>query len=255
LAIVKPERDVSILRESEDKNLSLYLRLAEAIAAGDDRLLQNFVEHFELNTESELMTREALDLRLFALERLISRSVKTDRETLAKDLRALDSILLAPYPDAGSCIYLNRFFDLAIRSCEPTDYGQLVKYLCRLRPQGAAGTRWSFPPGSTLILIYFSPWSHENGFALYYPAERQEAQRFELPFNRTAVKEAVKQGESLTLNTELAALIRRDINAGVPIVLSWDDTACWSLRRDAFSNEDWAFDESITIEEMLGQMK
>lgn len=247
----KLEAARQFFRESKDKTLSLYIRLAEAIAARDDGLLRNFAEQFELSTESELTTREVLDLRLFALERLISRCVNTDREMLVKDLRALDSILLTPYPDADSCIYLNRFFDWAIRVCEPMDYGQLVKYLCRLRAVDVNPSFWK----STLVLIYFSPWSNENGFAIYYPAERQEAQRFELPFNRNAVKEAIKKGESLTLPAGLAALIRRDINAGVPIVLSWDDTVCWSLRRDAFSNEDWAFDESITIEEILGQMK
>jgi hypothetical protein len=252
---VKLEAVRSVFREDEDKNLFLYFRLAEAITAMDDGLLRNFAEQFELSTESELITREALDLRLFALERLIHRNMNTDREMLAKDLRALDSILLAPYPDADSCVYLNRFFDLAIRACDPADYSQLVKYLCRLRPLGSVGGRMSLPQGATLVLIYFSPWRDTGGFAVYYPAERQESQRFGLPFNRNAVKEAIKQGESLVLPTELVALIRRDIATGVPIVLSWDDTACWSLRRDAFSNEDWAFDQSITIEEILGEMK
>jgi hypothetical protein len=59
----------------------------------------------------------------------------------------------------------------------------------------------------------------------------------------------------LLLPETLVALIRRDIGIGVPVVLSWDDTACWSLYRDAFSNEDWVFGESITIEEILGKMK
>ena len=243
------------LRESEDKTLLLYLRLAEAITVADDRLLRNFVEQFELSTEPELMTREALDLRLFALERLINRSKRINRETLANDVRSLDHILLSPYPDADSCVYLNRFFDLAIRVCEPTDYSQLVRYLCRLRPQGAVGARLSFPPGASLVLFYFSPWSDENGFAIYYPAERQNSQRFELPFNRNAVKEAIRRGESLILDDRLVSLIQQDINAGVPIILSWDDTACWSLKRDALSNEDWVFDESITIEDILGQLK
>ncbi|HBT76284.1 MAG TPA: hypothetical protein DEB39_05010 [Planctomycetaceae bacterium] len=243
-----------VAKEAE-KEASLYRRFAEAATATDDRPLRIFAEQFELSTETELMSREALDLRLFALERLIHRDVNADREMLAKDLRLLDGILLDPYPDADSCVYLNRFFDLAVRVCDPTDYGQLVRYLCRLRPQGTVGTRSSFPPDSTLVLLYFSPWSDANGFAVYYPAERQESQRFELPFNRHAVKEAIRKGESLALDARLATLIRRDIGSGTPIVLSWDDTACWPLRRDAFGNEDWPFDESVTVEEILGQMK
>ena len=67
--------------------------------------------------------------------------------------------------------------------------------------------------------------------------------------------ESIKHGKSLVLDSELVSLIRHDIGAGIPIVLSWDDTACWPLRRDAFSNEDWPFDKSITVEEILGQMK
>ncbi len=236
-------------------NAFLYRPFAEAVIASkdDDQPLRSFAEQFELSAEPELMTREALDLRLFALERLIDRNAKTDREKLAGDLRSLDGILLAPYPDADSRVYLNRFFDLAIRVCEPTDYGRLARYLCRWRQQGAA--RSSFPQGATLVLLYFSPWRETNGFAVYYPAERQKSKRFELPFDRHAVKMAVKKGESLALDTELVALIRRDIDDGVPIVLSWDDTACWLLRRDSFNNEDWPFDKSISVEEILGQMK
>lgn len=241
--------------KTDEKMISPYLHFAEAIALSDenDWPLRGFVEQFELSTEPELATREALDLRLFALERLINRDTKNDRSHLSQDLRSLDAILLAPYQDENSCVYLNRFFDLAVRASDPTDYGRLARYLCRLRPQGTAGSR--FPPGSTLILFYFSPWSDTNGFAIYYPAERQEAKCFELPWNRNEVKEAIKRGDSLTLDAELVERIRRDIESGTPIVLSWDDTVCWPLRRDAFSSEDWPFDEAITIEEMMGQMK
>ena len=109
--------------------------------------------------------------------------------------------------------------------------------------------------GASLVMLYFSPWCGENGFALYYPADRQETQRFELPFNRAQIKEAIRTGEELELCEPLVALIRRDIESGVPIVLSWDDTACWSLRRDAITNEDWCFDKSFSIEYIMGQMK
>jgi hypothetical protein len=234
---------------------SLYRRFAEAVTAADEQALWNFIEPFELCMEAELLTREALDMRLFALERLISRSKNTDRESFLRALRLLDSVLLTPYLDADANVYLNRFFDLAIRSGDPNDYGQLVRYLFRLRPLGTAGGRTTFPPGATLFLLYFSPWSDAHGFAIYYPADRQESRRFELPFNRNAVKEAIRRGESLPLDAELVSLIRHDINSGVPIVLSWDDTACWALRRDALANEDWTFPDSITIQEILGQMK
>jgi len=238
-----------------EKDASLYLRFAGAVMATDDQQLRNFIEQFELSAEPELMTREALDLRLFALERLIDRSVKTGCEKLPTVLRSLDAVLLPPSPVPDSSVYLNRFFDLAIRVCDPTDYGQLVKYLYRLRSHGATSTRSSFPPDTTLVLIYFSPWSDKNGFAVYYPAERRESQRFELPFNRSAVKDAIRRGESLRLNETLVSLVRQDVSSGVPILLSWDDTTCWPLRRDAFSTEDWPFDESFTVEEILGRMK
>ncbi len=240
-----------------EKSDTLLLPLAEAIISSDpsDQSLRSFLEQFELSTDQEWTTRESLDLRLFALEYLIDRDEKSDRDRQLKDLRSLDAVLLAPYPDADSCLYLNRFYDLAIRVCDPTDYGQLVKYLWRLRPQGTAGARPSFPQGATLVLIYFSPWSESNGFALYYPGERRDAKRFPLPFNRHEIKEAIRKGESPALDAELVALVRRDIDSGVPIVLSWDDTACWPLRRDAFGNEDWPFEKTISLEEILGQMK
>lgn len=250
------------IEQNDDPGVALYFQFAEAVTVsnGEDQPLRNFAEQFELGTEPELSTREALDLRLFALEHLIDRDMKANRDTLTKDLRLLDSILLMPYPDADSCVYLNRFFDLAIRVCDPNDYGQLVKYLSRLRPQGTAGTRPSLPSGATFVLLYFSPWSdadgHETkGFAIYYPAERQNSERFPLPWTREAVSKAIKEGKSLDLDEKLVSLIHRDIGVGIPIVLSWDDTRCWPLRRDAFATEDWPFDSSITVDEILGQMK
>ena len=247
-----PRRFLRDEQNAGETGLSLYLQLAEAIAmpGEDDQFLRSFAEQFELSMEPGLMTREALDLRLFALERLIHRGIQRDRDMLPKDLQLLDRILLAPYPDVDSCVTLNRFFDLAIRACDPDDYGQLVKYLCRLRRLVTAPLK-----DSTLVLIYFSPWSHSNGFAIYYPSERLESRRFELPYHRSAVKEAIKLGESLSLDETLVALIRRDLNAGVPIVLSWDDTPCWPYPGEAFRNKDWPFDESIPIKEILGRMK
>ena len=249
LAVVKNATDAIPLFETSP---SLYHHFAEVVTTDNKLFLRGFVEMFELMPDEELMTREALDLRLFALERLISWAMENGCENLPRDVRALDRILLMPYPDEHSSIYLNRFFDLAIHACDPTDYGQLVKYLFRMR-QGAE--RLSFPPGSALVLFYFSPWSDENGFAVYYPTDRQEAQRFELPLTRAAIKEAVRRGEELELCELLTLQVRRDIELGIPIIFSWDDTACWSLRRDALSNEDWCFDKSFTFEEIMGQMK
>jgi hypothetical protein len=110
-------------------------------------------------------------------------------------------------------------------------------------------------PDASLVVLYFSPWSEENGFALYYPADQQETQRFELPFGRIRIKEAIRKGEELELCEPLVSLIRRDKESGVSIVLSWDDTACWSLRRDAITNEDWCFDKSFSIEYIMGEFK
>jgi hypothetical protein len=249
------EKIQEIVLKNDDKNLSLYLRLTEAMVAKDDNLLRDFIERFELSADPELMTQEALDLRLFALERLITQSIDLEQNTFPKDWRLLDSILSDRYLDKGRCIYLNRFFDLAIRICAPTDYSQLVRYsLLRLGPQ-ATGERWSLPPGSTFVGFYFSFWSDENGFALYYPDDRQKSQRFELPYNRVQIKEAIEKGESLSLDETLVSFIRQDINAGVQIVLVWDDTTCWSDRRDALSDDDWRFGERISLEEMMGIIK
>jgi len=239
------------------ENSSLYHRFAKAVISENEQSILSFVDLFEWSVENELendfLTREALDLRLFALERLISRAVNNNGgEKLSRALRTLDKILLKPYPDKDSSVYLHRFFDWAIRAKDPTDYSQLIEYLFRMR-EGAE--RLSFPQGSRLILFYFSPWSDENGFAVYFPTNEQEPQRFELPFNRVLIKEAIRKEEPLALDEGLASLIRQDINAGIPIVLSWDDTACWTLRRDALTNEDWCFDKSFTIEEIMGRMK
>jgi len=230
--------------------LSLYLHLAEAIMASgeNDEPLRDFAKQFELSMEPGLMTREALDLRLFALERLIHHDIQSDRGSLPKDLALLDRILLARFPVLASSVFLNRFFDMAIRACDPNDFDQLAMYLCRLHSV-------SYPKGSTLVLIYFSPWNNSNGFAVYYPAERQESSRFELPYSRRDVKDAIKQGDSLQLEETLVELIRRNLRAGVPVDLSWEDIPCRPRRIEAFTNEDWPFGESITIEEMLGQLK
>ena len=244
----------SLLRNTqkvEENGLDLYLHLAEAITLSgtDDQPLRNFADQFEESgSGSELATPDALDLRLFALECLIHRDIQSGREILSEDLELLDPIFSAQYPDIDSRIFLNRFFDMAIRACNPNDYAQMAKYLRRMRRQGTI-------TGSTWFMIYFSPWGNSNGFAVYYPAERQKSRRFELPYSRSDVKKAIDDGQSLSLDETLVALIRSDIQAGVPIILIWDDTPCWSRRSLAFSNEDWPFNESITIEEMLGQLK
>jgi len=245
LAVVNNEANAIPLFETRP---SLYHLFAERVTTDDRQSLRRFVEMFELISDEELFTREALDLRLFAWERLISWAMANGCENLPGDLQALNSILLTRYPDEDSSVYLSRFFDLAIRACDSTDFRRLVRYMLQWRQQ-------SMIFEASLVVLYFSPWSEENGFALYYPADQQEMQRFELPFNRTAIKEAIRKGEKLELCEPLVALVRRDIESGVPIVLSWDDTACWSLRRDAISNEDWCFEKSFTIEEIMGQMK
>lgn len=241
---------------SDHKNLSLYIRLTNAVLAEEDHLLRDCAERFEFSEDPELMTQEAFDLRLFALERLISTNMDPQQNILTKDWRLLDSILSDPYLEAKECVYLNRFFDWAIRVCSPTDYSLLVKYsLHRLGPQGQAGERLSLPPGSTFVGFYFSFWSDEQGFAIYYPDDRQKSQRFELPYNRTQVKEAISRGESLALDETLVALMRHDLRSGVPMVLVWDDTACWADRSNALNNDDWLFEQWISLDEILGEMK
>ena len=245
LAVVNNEADAVPLFETRP---SLYHLFAERVTADDRQSLRRFVEMFELISDEELFTREALDLRLFAWERLISWAMANGCKNLPADLQALDSILLTRYPDEDSSIYLSRFFDLAVRACDSTDFRRLVRYMLQWRRQNMIFE-------ASLVVFYFSPWDEGNGFALYCPSVQQDMQRFELPFNRAAIKEAIRKGETLELCEPLVALVRRDIESGVPIVLSWDDTACWSLRRDAISNEDWCFEQSLTIEEIIGQMK
>jgi hypothetical protein len=242
---------------------ALRHQFTEAIGSTDNQPLWDFIEQFELSTESEHMTREALDFRLLGLNNLINRVKHTDQVALVKALRSLDTVLFdrflsVTYPDANLYADLQRFFDMAIRVCVPTDHGQLVKYLLFRQGPDGSGRLQSLPQNSTFVAIYFSPWSEENGFALYYPSDRQKAQKFELPFSRTQIKEAIRKEETLALDEVLVSLIRQDIDSGIPIILSWDDTACWSPQQqdaNAITTKDWCFNESITIEEIMGQMK
>lgn len=256
-----------ILRDAKnagDKNLSLFLQFAEAVSApdDDDEPLRKFAEEFEANTDPELTEGEPLDLRLFALERLIAHDAKAHPEKLSKDLRALDGIPLMIRPTAESSVFLNRFFDQAICATDPADHGQIVTYLRRWRCPNTAA-RSSHPTKSTFFLIYLSPRAGTNGFAIYYPANRQEARRFELSFSRREVMDVVDgkslkpedEPVSLKLDDELVSLIRRDLGLGIPVILSWEDIACWEQRRDALSYKDWPFDESITVAEIMGRMK
>jgi hypothetical protein len=240
----------------------LLSQFSKAVATIDDNQpLWNFIVQFELSTESELMTREALFLRLSGLENLIDRVKNTDPEALATALQSLDRVLLDHhlgnrYPDAHLYADLYRFFDQAIRVCAPAKHHQLVQYLLFRQGPDPSGRLRSLSQDSTFVAFYFSPWSEEvHGFALYYPVERQKARRFELPFNRAEIKNASQKGEELAWDETLVSLIRQDSESGVPIVLSWDDTACWSLAQDAITIDDWPFGESIAIEEIMGQMK
>lgn len=244
----------------DERSLLLFRQLAEAIDrfTDDDQPLRRFVEQFEWSAEPELLTPKARELRLFALEYLIDndrRARKTER--LADDLQSLDRILFMPYQSEEDIVYLRRFFDLAIRCRPPEDFSRIVQYLLRLCPRQTGGRSPQVLDGATLVLFYFSPVRDVNGFVIYYPSDRQRARRFELPENRNRIKEAIEQDIALSLDEDLVSLIREDHQLGVPIILSWDDTSCWpSLpRRDSFHNEDWPFKKSISLDEILGQMK
>ena len=243
-----------------DRRLQLFHQLASAVNVFriDDKPLRNFVEQFEWSTEPELFTRESRELRLFALEFLITRDRhETGGEKLTEDLNFLDRILFSSYAEPGDCVYLRRYFDLAISYCRSNDYSRLVRYLLRLRPQNTVGFRIVIPENATIALFYFSPIRDVNGFAIYYPKDRQRAKRFEFSKNRNEVKEAIEHDISLPLDEELVALICKDQAEGIPIILSWDDSSCWPPfpRRDAFRNEDWPFEESLSLEKLLGQLK
>ena len=244
----------------QNRYLQLFHQLAEAITVfkDNDKPLRNFVEQFEWSEEPELFTHPSRELRLFALEFLIAHDFQQNNgKILEEDLRSLDRILFSSYFGQGNRVYLRRYFDLAISLCSPDDYSQLVRYLLRLRPQNPIGFRNVIPDGATIVLFYFSPTKDVNGFAIYYPQDRQQTQRFDLPNNRNEIKDAIEHDISLPLDENLVALIRKDYAQGIPIFLSWDDSSCWpSLPlRDAFRNEDWPFEDSLALEEILGQLK
>ena len=236
----------------DEANPSLYVRFARAVTATDEQSLRNFIERSE-----RLRRFEEVDLRLFALEHLISRNVENDREKLLKDLRLLDTIL---FDSAYPTLYLKRFFDLAIRSCDPTDYHQLVKYVehSRLLPhERSHETARNEMGGGSMVSIYFSTCllKNKNGFAIYIPhadAERQDARRFELPFNRRTIEEAKDSGKSLKLDAELVSHIQKDIASGIQIALSWDETAGGTLYHNrAIDNDAWPFGDCIRIDDIL----
>ncbi len=264
----EPERPLSTGNEksssgnekSSDRQTSLFGQLTEAIRVFEttDRPLRSFVEQFELSSEPELFSRNAREIRLFALEFLIHRDRRTgSSDLLNEDLRWLDGVLFSVFQEPDANVYLRRYFDLAILCCPPDDLPRLAKYLLRLRPQRMSGARSATAEGATYVLFYFNPNRDVNGFAIYYPHDRQRARRFECMQTRNQIKEAVEHDISLPLDKDLVALILADRDQGIPIVLSWDDTACWPPlpRRDAFRNEDWPFETSISLKEILGQMK
>lgn len=234
--------------------LTALLQLAEAMSSVLEDLVpvRHFAEQFDLNTDPLQLPHKLQELRLFALEYLIHRNANKQGPLLDSYLRSLSEILLRPFNDSATACYLNRYFDLAIRSCREEDHSRLVQYILRSRPEES---RRAFLPEETIIAFYFSE-NRESGFAIYYPKDRTLSQRFSLPWKRSQIKEAIKKDEPLELHEELVELIRRDRSQNIPIQLSWNDSMCWPrFLRDGFTNEDWPFNASITIDEILGTLK
>jgi len=263
-AVKEMERLKNVMAEAEESlktSLVIPYRFAEAMChvPSDLQQLRNFVEQFQLDSGSFSSDRNSLDYRLFAIENLIDHDRQTNKEKLNEDLGLLDMILMQSNNNPQAVRFLNRYFDMAIRFWDKNDLKHLAWYILRSRPVFSTSRSATHPllaEDSTYILFYFSP-DEPNGFAIYYPKERENAKRFEIPYSRLQIKDAVTslKEKPLQLDRELVTLIRKERSQGRLVVLSWDDTMCWARRRDALSNDMWPFDASIKIEEIIGQMK
>lgn len=85
----------------------------------------------------------------------------------------------------------------------------------------------TLPENKSCLLFYF-PMSSANGFAVFIPQDRQQVQRFLLPYNRQQIIECSASGDSWNLPKELLALIQSELKNSRPPVLFWDDSECWS---------------------------
>jgi serine/threonine-protein kinase len=248
----------SIDEKSRPAIQSLY-RWAETLSETENDLqpIRNFLEEFQMNPKNFSLSQDAMNCYLFALEYLIGKDRLTgNRAEINNDLRLLDTVLLQPYSDSDILHAWNRYFDIAITSCDPNDLKRIVLYINRSRPRNAYGSRSTkMMDDAVYFLFYFSP-NEENGFVIYYPPEREKAKRFLIPVSRSQILQHRNQdGETWQLDAELVELLRETRRNERPIVFSWDDSPCWSRRRDALTNEIWAFDDSITLDEILGTMK
>jgi serine/threonine protein kinase len=89
LAVVNDTADTIPLVESK---LSLYHHFAEEVITDSKQSQREFVKkRFELG--EALTSREALELRLFVCERIISWAMEKDSENLPEDLQELDNII------------------------------------------------------------------------------------------------------------------------------------------------------------------
>ncbi|MDR1141756.1 MAG: serine/threonine protein kinase [Planctomycetaceae bacterium] len=239
--------------------IQFLYRWAETLGETENDLqpIRNFLEEFQMNPKNFSLSQDATNYYLFALEYLIRKDcLAGNREEIDNDLRLLDTILLQPYSDSDILHAWNRYFDLAITSCVPNDLKRIVLYINRSRPRNAYGSRSTkMMDNAVYFLFYFSP-NEKNGFAVYYPPEQEKAQKFLISVSRSQILQRRNQdGETWQLDPKLVGLLRETRQNKCPIVFSWDDSPCWSRRRDALTDEIWAFDASITLDEILGTVK
>jgi len=101
---------------AKEENPSIYHHFAEAVTMDNKQSLRDFVrKRFELG--ENLTSREALDLRLFVCEKVISWTMVHDLENLPEDVKALNNIIpldLDPNSKEFFTAYMNRLVVLAL---------------------------------------------------------------------------------------------------------------------------------------------
>ena len=220
-----------------------YFRLTEAVLGSPENALplRSYLERSRLNVNPyNRYAGERLRIQLFAIWKLLSSELDHDVSGVQQDIvQFLDPILLRHLvQESGMRPFLLPFYDLAVRSPKKDDLVQVATRIWTARFQHHVDRT------AGLHVVFYFPLGDVEGFALLLTTDSRENQRFGLGVTRQQVLEAARNGETLSLPSELTEIIQMAREMSEAIDISWDDSICWTSTMERFrlTPERWAFD-------------
>lgn len=210
--------------------------------------LRNFLLRFHqrIGGVAEINRRENLEIFLFAAEFLLRQNLQQGEvQQASEDILMVQPPLSFLLARQESWPFARRYLDLAmIVYARVFELGKENKNLIYLGMTLEKIRDPIDPPAANsedqASLLFFFTQDERDGFALLYPADRQNIRFFRLPYTRWQV---LTHRGPFELPDELLAAVAAEQSAGRTIIRYWGDSRCVPTGRDALNEKNWPFGE------------